>query len=274
MPIDGSEWTDSNNLGTSRYDPKNGQIIGMISYFGSILELVLIVVALLSGALSIVRDLQKMYSPARTDDKRLFWGWVRIAFVISAVLVWWNAFSSMKGREQDLHEKELATLAAQHLNGDLQTENRILKERAPTSYSAYPRTEIRRRLVKLIDEIRAFDVRRNSSRPPGLDPLTITYIDRSKEKEKWEEEYRKLQVPYEARMKAHDAETQRIYESTIEPRLVKLLTEIENSAGIDVAGAMRAVKEPYAQSSTPALESINSFQTRIVYELKSVLDKI
>ena len=80
----------------------------MLSYFGGTVELLLLVIGLISGVLSILRDLQMMYNPAQADPKRVYWGWVRIAFIISAGLVWYNAFSSMKGREADLHNAELA----------------------------------------------------------------------------------------------------------------------------------------------------------------------
>jgi hypothetical protein len=131
-----------------------------------------------------------------------------------------------------------------------------------------PNVELKKRLVKLIDEIRAFQADRRTKQPI-FDPK-IDYIDRAKEKERWEQEYYRLMAPYDAKMKAHEAETQRQYESAIEPRLLTLLSEIKNSAGLDVAQALKAVRAPFTDS-TRALIGNDYY---IVYELKNVLDKL
>lgn len=52
------------------------------------IAILLIVVGLLSGALSVVREVQLMYLPAKAQEKRLFWAFVRIAFVVAAILLW------------------------------------------------------------------------------------------------------------------------------------------------------------------------------------------
>src|ERR1700722_15196723 len=57
-------------------------------FLGHSWEIVLIVVGLLSGALSVLREVQLMYLPAKAAGKKLFWGFARIAFVIAAVLLW------------------------------------------------------------------------------------------------------------------------------------------------------------------------------------------
>jgi hypothetical protein len=65
---------------------------------------------------------------------------------------------------------------------------------------------------------------------------------------------------------------QKRYETAIEPHLIATLTDIQNQAGVDVVQAMRAVKEPLAQSTTAQIGP--SFDPYIVYELKLVLDKL
>ncbi len=59
------------------------------------LAVVIVVVGLLSGALSVMRDLQEMYWPAQATRRRVFWGWVRIAFIIAAVMLWLDEHSKV-----------------------------------------------------------------------------------------------------------------------------------------------------------------------------------
>jgi hypothetical protein len=37
-----------------------------------------------------------MYAPAKASEKRVFWAWVRIAFIVAAVLLWWDEHSKVK----------------------------------------------------------------------------------------------------------------------------------------------------------------------------------
>ena len=57
--------------------------------------IILVVVGLLSGSLSVLREIQLMYLPAKATDQRIFWAWVRIAFVIAAVLLWVDEHSKV-----------------------------------------------------------------------------------------------------------------------------------------------------------------------------------
>lgn len=52
------------------------------------LNIVLLAVALMSGILSIIREGILIYNPTKIDQKRIFWGCMRIAFIISALLLW------------------------------------------------------------------------------------------------------------------------------------------------------------------------------------------
>src|ERR1017187_441406 len=57
--------------------------------------IVFLVVGLLSGVLAVVREVQLMYWPAKTTDKRAFWGFARIAFVIALILLWADEHSKV-----------------------------------------------------------------------------------------------------------------------------------------------------------------------------------
>jgi hypothetical protein len=48
----------------------------------------LLMVALMSGILSIIREWALIHGSNKVDEKRLFWGCVRIAFVISSIALW------------------------------------------------------------------------------------------------------------------------------------------------------------------------------------------
>ena len=67
----------------------------MSGFLNPTLAVVVIVIALLSGVLSIIREGQLMYAPAKAADKKVFWGWVRIAFILAACLSWWNEHSKV-----------------------------------------------------------------------------------------------------------------------------------------------------------------------------------
>src|SRR5579872_6058439 len=58
--------------------------------FPSVIALLLLIVALLSGAISVARDFQMMYLPPRTNERRVLWAWVRIAFTVAMCLLLWN----------------------------------------------------------------------------------------------------------------------------------------------------------------------------------------
>jgi hypothetical protein len=63
----------------------------------------LILVGLLSGVLAIVRDVQLMYFPAKVEDRKVFWAFVRIAFVLSAIFLWCdehNKVMQLSGKPQ------------------------------------------------------------------------------------------------------------------------------------------------------------------------------
>jgi hypothetical protein len=70
------------------------------------LELVALVVALLSGPLSIVRDLILAYRPEQTKSERrsTSWAWVRIAFVISAFVAWYGVHSQLTATKEQLND--------------------------------------------------------------------------------------------------------------------------------------------------------------------------
>ncbi len=68
-------------------------VTGML---GHTLAVILLVVGLLSGTFAVLRELQVMYAPAKATEKRVFWAWVRIAFIVAAVLLWWDEHSKVK----------------------------------------------------------------------------------------------------------------------------------------------------------------------------------
>src|SRR5262249_18070545 len=69
-------------------------ISGVLPKFVVILA---IVVGLLSGVLSVIREIQAMYKPPKAGERPVFWGFVRIAFVISAVLLWVDEHGKVVG---------------------------------------------------------------------------------------------------------------------------------------------------------------------------------
>ncbi len=110
-----------------------------------------------------LRDIQGMYAPPPLgNEKRVFWAFVRIAFVISACVLWYAAFGSMKGREADLHKTQ----------GDLELEKRA-KDSLQSQLNILTGTEradsLRRRTKKLADDIHFFLQERDSSHPPHSD---------------------------------------------------------------------------------------------------------
>ncbi|MFL6388688.1 MAG: hypothetical protein ACJ71U_14490 [Terriglobales bacterium] len=65
--------------------------------------IVLGVVALMSGILSIVREILLIYFPAQTQQRPLFWGCVRIAFILSALLALYGAYQRGEDLQRDLN---------------------------------------------------------------------------------------------------------------------------------------------------------------------------
>ncbi len=68
-------------------------VTGML---GHTLAVILVVIGLLSGALAVLREVQLMYAPAKAGERRVFWAWVRIAFIVAAVLLWWDEHSKVQ----------------------------------------------------------------------------------------------------------------------------------------------------------------------------------
>jgi hypothetical protein len=57
-------------------------------FLGHTSAVIVAAIGILSGAMAVFREIQLMYWPAKTTDRRLFWGFVRIAFVVAAGLLW------------------------------------------------------------------------------------------------------------------------------------------------------------------------------------------
>jgi len=51
-------------------------------------QIILFVVAFTSGILSLIREALLIHNPERINERALFWGCARIAFIVSAVLLW------------------------------------------------------------------------------------------------------------------------------------------------------------------------------------------
>jgi hypothetical protein len=77
-----------------------------LGFLGQVIGVIFLAVGLLSGALSIIREVQLMYRPAAADRKRVFWAFVRIAFVISAVILLANEHSKVRSLQAGLSKKE------------------------------------------------------------------------------------------------------------------------------------------------------------------------
>src|SRR5262249_14820130 len=69
----------------------------------STISYLLLVVALLSGPLAIAREIQLMYAPAKAEQKRAFWSLVRIAFVLAAVLLYFDEHSKVAQLTKELN---------------------------------------------------------------------------------------------------------------------------------------------------------------------------
>jgi len=69
-------------------------------------SLVLIVVGLLSGALSVLREIQMMYAPPTANQRRVFWGWVRVAFVLAIALLWVDEHTKVIQLTAELQDRQ------------------------------------------------------------------------------------------------------------------------------------------------------------------------
>jgi hypothetical protein len=77
----------------------------MVSGFlGSTFFVVLLVLGLISGSLSVLREVQLMYFPAKAKERSVFWAWVRIAVVIAAIILWTNEHSKVSELSKQLEE--------------------------------------------------------------------------------------------------------------------------------------------------------------------------
>ncbi len=93
-----------------------------------------------------------MYWPPKAPHRKVLWAFVRIAFVVSAGLSWFNAFASMKGRERDSHAAELRAIKAETSNTVLRTQLEDVTRSQPPE----PPDSLRRRAKKLADDIDEF----------------------------------------------------------------------------------------------------------------------
>lgn len=98
----------------------------MLNYFGGAFAVVLLIVGLLSGALSVFREMQLMYKPPAASQRKQFWGWVRVAFVLSLCTLWYESFNSLKGREADLRKSDETKQSLQRERDQLKEETQRL----------------------------------------------------------------------------------------------------------------------------------------------------
>lgn len=97
-----------------------------MDYFFGLLKLISFWVALVSGLLSIVREYVLLHHPEKMPQKRLFWGCVRGAFVISAAFSWYGEHRDVQqlkttiGQQQvtiEQKQKEIDNLTMPNLIG-------------------------------------------------------------------------------------------------------------------------------------------------------------
>lgn len=60
-----------------------------------LLAVILLIIGLLTGVLSVAREIQQMYWPAAAQSRKVFWGWVRVAFVFALVILWFDEHSKV-----------------------------------------------------------------------------------------------------------------------------------------------------------------------------------
>ena len=73
-----------------------------MGHLRSVRQVVLLVVALMSGILSLFRELLLIYLPTQFNQRSLFWNCVRISFVISMIVVWWQQHQAIAKLQSDL----------------------------------------------------------------------------------------------------------------------------------------------------------------------------
>jgi hypothetical protein len=77
-----------------------------VGFLDHTITIILIVIGLLSGVLSVLREVQSMYFPAKAAEGKVFFVFVRIAFVIAAVLLWSDEHQKvvqLTSRSSDAH---------------------------------------------------------------------------------------------------------------------------------------------------------------------------
>jgi hypothetical protein len=83
--------------------------LGYLSWF----RVVLLMVALMSGILSIIREWVLIYHPDKVDKRRIFWGCVKIAFVLSALMAWFIEHHAVVEANHRLAELTMPQLSAE-----------------------------------------------------------------------------------------------------------------------------------------------------------------
>jgi hypothetical protein len=85
-------------------------VSGLVSYPFFV---VVLVIALLSGVFSVVREVQIMYFlpvEAESRKKQIFWAFVRIAFVVAAVVLWLDERTKVTSLEKLLPDSQPLSL--------------------------------------------------------------------------------------------------------------------------------------------------------------------
>src|SRR2546426_12650202 len=100
-----------------------------------------LIVGLMSGALSLVRDFISLYRPEQTlsGKRRTFWALVRIAFVLSAFFAWFGEHRANQNLELQVTQlrQELSNERANHFKPQLKFNvynggSRTFQTKAPT----------------------------------------------------------------------------------------------------------------------------------------------
>jgi hypothetical protein len=102
--------------------------MSVIGFLNPTFALFILIVGLLSGVLSVMRDVQGMYWPSKVNERKTFWVWARIAFVVAAILLWADEHSKVGQLESELAldrpqmRCEITTIAPQpvtvYINGN------------------------------------------------------------------------------------------------------------------------------------------------------------
>jgi len=73
-----------------------------MDYFRPVWRVVLLVVMLMSGILSLFREFLLIYFPTQVNQQSLLWNCVRIAFVVSMGIIWWQQRQAIAKLQSDL----------------------------------------------------------------------------------------------------------------------------------------------------------------------------